>query len=500
MRAVEPVRLEGAPEPRRHAPGVQERAVGPLALQRAAGNRATSQLIGRLQTQQVQRENGRLQVPAGQSQRFFADPLIGLSNRAEGGADLVLFLRDTELIRTDVHEHSNGNLVPMLAQWSERHSDERLPVRAKQGQVAKRFGDWLEPLDPRFRANYIAVGSWTDEERAQHEDQGAAIPPSARLTLGRGTIAAVPADAVRQRTLTADLPAEAEFRQRGEKLFPRPPTLDDIKQVGMLADCGLLAALAAVLARDPTFPESIMRDNGDGTVSVKLFDIVIGPGGVNQHVPRYVVVQKSTAYVKGTNDEAFAGGSLWVPILEKAYVAAGYLGSGKGETDVRTYANIAQGSVAVAFAHLTGSQGQEHDVEGLPEGAPKRGSGAYTDVELDLFDRIKAAVDGGQRIVVETRDVISGGEVTERGKSGGEAKVKGLAGGHAYTVLDYAPRDGGNGSKTVRLRNPWPSYGRSYLSFTDEQGTRTRAMASPGREFDLDLRDLAKRFRKVTTA
>ena len=74
----------------------------------------------------------------------------------------------------------------MLAKWSERRSDERLPVRAKQGQLAKRFGDWLEPLDPQFRANYVAVGSWTDEERDKHADQGAAIPSVARLTLGPG--------------------------------------------------------------------------------------------------------------------------------------------------------------------------------------------------------------------------------------------------------------------------------------------------------------------------
>ena len=38
------------------------------------------------------------------------------------------------------------------------------------------------------------------------------------------------------------------------------------------------------------------------------------------------------------------------------------------------------------------------------------------------------------------------------------------------------------------------------LGVSDEQGSRTRAMASPGREFELDLRDLVKRFRKVTTA
>ncbi len=55
-------------------------------------------------------------------------------------------------------------------------------------------------------------------------------------------------------------------------LFPSPPTGGDIKQLG-LGDCYLQAVLISIATQNPAHLQNMLRDNGDGSVSVKFYTV-----------------------------------------------------------------------------------------------------------------------------------------------------------------------------------------------------------------------------------
>jgi hypothetical protein len=122
-------------------------------------------------------------------------------------------------------------------------------------------------------------------------------------------------------------------------LFPQKPTMDDVQQGG-LGDCYLLAAVASVVQRDPDHFIRHMKDNLDGTVSVRLYSAADTPLQVT--VDRTVVGDK---YAKKT---------LWVKLLEKAYVASGLKTQTTGDGQDKSYKDIAGGASEQALLHLTG--------------------------------------------------------------------------------------------------------------------------------------------------
>jgi hypothetical protein len=91
------------------------------------------------------------------------------------------------------------------------------------------------------------------------------------------------------------------------------PSYTDVHQGG-INDCWLMSALAEVAARSPGTIEDMFFDNGDGTVTVRLY-----PGLYHgtDATPRYITVDTSLA-LQGSvpiND-------LWVAVAEKAYAQA----------------------------------------------------------------------------------------------------------------------------------------------------------------------------------
>lgn len=135
----------------------------------------------------------------------------------------------------------------------------------------------------------------------------------------------------------------------------------------------------------------------------------------------------------------------------------------------------------------------------------KRGTGRYTGHQLELFGKIKSALDGEGYAVVASKLVVARGKPTGTGHSGGEAKAKGLVGGHAYAVLEYgygpkhsSAEDPKNPRQLrwVKLRNPWGSYGREY----DEKDGKLKAKeAQSAPETWLELSDLTKRYAWIET-
>ena len=99
-------------------------------------------------------------------------------------------------------------------------------------------------------------------------------------------------------------------------LFSHEPTIDDIEQ-GCIGDCYLEAALVDIVANNPLKVKECIRDNGDGTATVRFFRRF-------EHYPRetiYVTVKKTIPTLMGREHYSFS--SMWVQMIQKAYAASG---------------------------------------------------------------------------------------------------------------------------------------------------------------------------------
>jgi len=131
-------------------------------------------------------------------------------------------------------------------------------------------------------------------------------------------------------------------------LFAGKPTIDDVKQGG-LGDCYLLSAITSVVHTNPDHFYNNMRDNLDGTVTVKLYRRANEP--VNYTLKKSIV------------GNTYAQGALWVRLLEKAYAAAGFSGkTGVLSSENRSYAAIEGGDAGVALEHLVGKEARAYPV------------------------------------------------------------------------------------------------------------------------------------------
>lgn len=122
--------------------------------------------------------------------------------------------------------------------------------------------------------------------------------------------------------------------RRGDCLFPHEPSINDIEQRG-LGDCYLQAAVSSLVMSRPGKLKEGMRDNGDGTVTVRFFkhrEVLAANGTIDEEatrqtemIPVYVTVTKEvpTRFFGG---DAYTGECLWMQILEKAYAASGLHG------------------------------------------------------------------------------------------------------------------------------------------------------------------------------
>jgi hypothetical protein len=135
-------------------------------------------------------------------------------------------------------------------------------------------------------------------------------------------------------------------------LFPHPPTVNDVMQGG-LGDCYLLAAVQSVVSKNPADITNMMRDEGN-TVTVRFYDVL--PGPPKTFKAKYISISKSV--MKSAGNQLYATGALWVPMLEKAYAAAGYQGMKTDRTTAkakaRAYSDIAGGLASIPLEHILG--------------------------------------------------------------------------------------------------------------------------------------------------
>lgn len=113
------------------------------------------------------------------------------------------------------------------------------------------------------------------------------------------------------------------FTKTNDKLFPKEISVRDIKQ-GAIGDCYLIAGIYSITAKDPNAIYNMIKDNEDGTVTVKMFDV---NNNTLKLEPKFITFEKSTL-----NSNEKAEDTLWVQMLEKAYAIhkGSYESIGKG--------------------------------------------------------------------------------------------------------------------------------------------------------------------------
>lgn len=201
-------------------------------------------------------------------------------------------------------------------------------------------------------------------------------------------------------------------RDAGASLWGSGPSVADVNQ-GAVGDCYFLATLGAFAVSSPGFIADRAVDLGDGTYIVQFNQ------GVN---PVFVRVSDDIPTTNGTSyrfARPGASGSVWVPIMEKAFA---YF-----RTGANTYSSISGGWMGDVFTAF---------------GVASSSIGASNASETALFSFVSTALASGKGVTFGTT-----------------VSSPTLVGGHAYTVT--AVRRDASGQAIYTVRNPWGVSGTS---------------------------------------
>jgi hypothetical protein len=206
------------------------------------------------------------------------------------------------------------------------------------------------------------------------------------------------------------------------------PTMDDISQ-GALGDCYFLSTMAAVADANPQWIRQTVVDFGDGTYGVRFME---EDGGetyvrVDGELPANTT---SSGGVVPAYDGLGLGGTIWAPVIEKAF--AYYRdpsNSSDGVVDT-SYHNIVGGWMHEPMVALGGVDIDDNDPYSMP----------FTD-GYDLLSWVQGEIDAGRAVTFATTSQPSSV----------------LVGSHAYTVVGVAQAS--DGTWYLQVRNPWGSDG-----------------------------------------
>jgi hypothetical protein len=205
-------------------------------------------------------------------------------------------------------------------------------------------------------------------------------------------------------------------------LFIDEPKADDVRQ-GAIGNCYFPAALASVASARPDIIKNMIKDNGDGTYTVKFTPNSYG--GASRPVEIKVDGDLYARSYGGPIYGSSLGGStaadkmeLWYPLIEKAY--AQWKGS---------YDTIGNGGVAGTV--MSEVMGKGYKYENISASNKDR-----------IYEMIKTAAANKQPMAAGTYGTEDAAKYTNTG----------VYANHAYSVLGV---EEDNGTKYVKIRNPW---------------------------------------------
>lgn len=166
-----------------------------------------------------------------------------------------------------------------------------------------------------------------------------------------------------------------------DKLFEHEPDMYDVNQ-GYVGDCYFMSTLAALVKTDPAMIEDMIKDNGNGTVTVRFYRASKQQGAPAD--PVFITVKKTL--IEKTNKKngkslGYYQGALWVSLIEKAFSIFRFqqfderfaqvpttltkeVNVGQGRTEEfevvydKSVQSASQGKTAEAYFYLTGKNTQ----------------------------------------------------------------------------------------------------------------------------------------------
>ncbi len=202
------------------------------------------------------------------------------------------------------------------------------------------------------------------------------------------------------------------------------PKTTDIQQ-GVLADCWFLSSLASIAAKDPDAIRDMVRDNRNGTYSVRFYDDTGEPRWITVDDDLVCTKPGNPLFAEAHDSDGDGKRELWVAIFEKAYAVFCSTSSEPG------YESLISDHAARALEDITGKPAVAKDV------SPPSQYG--TDPQWQMLS-------GANR-----------GDFVTVGSPADNSLPAGIAPAHAYSVLGTEEIDG---VKYVVLLNPAAGNGR----------------------------------------
>ena len=284
--------------------------------------------------------------------------------------------------------------------------------------------------------------------------------------------------------------------QKDTPLFAHEPTINDLKQ-RLVSNCYMVASVTGLVHQDPGLLKQCIRDNGDGTVTVRLYEWqeveqekeaepdeidemedketvsatqVTDEAKKNTELdidfegeeiakrelrPVYIRVIKEIPRIAGA--DALSAGAVWMQMIEKACACVGRNG-------VKGYRSLWYGNGGDFLERLLGVS---------PERVPM-------DNQDQLFEDLCLARQEGYVYNAGTRSKVGDG----------------LSTGHAYAVLGAEERDG---VKYVWLRDQYSNHSLQYQSDGSRGSTKSGISSDETYgQFYMKLDDFCKDFTNVT--
>lgn len=272
--------------------------------------------------------------------------------------------------------------------------------------------------------------------------------------------------------------------QKDTPLFSHEPTVNDLKQ-RTVSNCYMVASTAGLVNLDPALLKDCLKDNGDGTVTVRLFrPVTIREAQPRQEEPHedlgdldeefevihqeeitrtewqpvYVRVTKEVPRIAGA--DALSAGALWMQMIEKA---CAFL----GRDQAKGYQSLWYGEGGGFLQRLLGV---------VPEAIYGRDDQLFQDI-------------------CNCREQ---GFVYNAGTYNNQNAGEGVNWGHAYTVM--GGKVVGN-QRYVLLRNPYSTYSLQYQENGKKKKTGTVGTPSSDEtygQFYMKFEDFCAQFSTVT--
>lgn len=272
--------------------------------------------------------------------------------------------------------------------------------------------------------------------------------------------------------------------QKDTPLFSHEPTVNDLKQ-RTVSNCYMVASTAGLVNLDPALLKDCLKDNGDDTVTVRLYrpvtirearprqeeteealgDLdedfeVIGQEEITrtEWQPVYVRVTKEVPRIAGA--DALSAGALWMQMIEKA---CAFL----GRDQAKGYQSLWYGEGGGFLQRLLGV-------------APET-----------IYDR-------DDQLFEDICNCREQGFVYNAGTHNNENAGEGVNWGHAYTIM--GGKRVGN-QRYVLLRNPYSTYSLQYQE--DGKKKKTGTVGTPSSDetygqFYMKYEDFCRQFSTVT--